>query len=312
MGVRRSFVLVPLLAFVAVAGAAKDVPFLSGRVNDTANLLSADARQRVEGMLQAFEKQNGAQIAVLTIDSLEGDVLEDYSMRVAETWKLGRKGIDDGVLFLIARDDRKMRLEVGYGLEGKLPDAICRRILDNVVRPRFRAGDFAGGIEAGVEAVIGTIEGKAGAVPVEAPDARQSLEDAPLAARIAGMLIFTLVVGVFSVLAVLSKGCASWFLYLFLVPFQLAFPAAFIHPWAGWVFGGLWLLGFPILKIVLAKTTAGKAFLASHPTLASFGSASGRSGGWTSGGGSWSSSGSSGGFSGGGGSFGGGGSSSSW
>lgn len=307
----RYSTLAAVTAVVVLAGdpaLAREVPFLSGRVNDTAGLLSEEARLKLEQRLEQLERRSGAQVAILTIDSLEGDVLEDYSMRVVETWKLGRKGVDDGVLLLIAKNDRKMRLEVGYGLESKLSDIACTRILDNLVKPRFRAGEFGAGIEAGIDAVVATIDGKTDAIPAEAPSGGTTINDAPWFARVAGFGIFALVVGIFSLLAIFSKGCVSWFLYLFLMPFHLAFPAAFIHPAAGAGFFLAWLIGFPVLKLVLGKTAAGKAFLARHPNIATFSSSSSGSS-WGSGS-SWSSGDS--GFSGGGGSFGGGGSSSSW
>jgi uncharacterized protein len=306
---RRVAVAGALAVLAAAAARAREVPFLSGRVNDTAGIVPIEVRQRLEGTLADFEKRTGAQIAVLTIDSLDGDVLEDYSMRVVETWKLGRKGVNDGVLLLVAKNDRKMRLEVGYGLEGKLPDAICTRILDNIVRPRFRDGDFGGGIEAGVTAAIATLDGKQDAVPAEAPTPTQSTADMPLPVRLVGMLLFAVVVGVFSLLALFGKGCMSWFLYVFLMPFHFAFPSAFIHPSVGVGLFLIWLVGFPIFKVLLAKTPWGVSFGKRHAELISFASSSGHGGS----GSSWSSgSSSSGGFSGGGGSFGGGGSSSSW
>ena len=282
---------------------ARDVPFLAGRINDTAHIVPDDVAARLEEKLRKVEESTGAQVAVLTIDSLDGEPLEDYSMRVAETWKLGQKGKDNGVLFLVAKSDRKMRIEVGYGLEGALPDAITKRILDNVTRPRFRAGDFGGGVEATVDSIAGIISGDASAVPPEATSGSEPRFEGPLAARLAGFAVFLLVVGVFSFLAVFSKGCASWFLYAFLIPFWGAFPVAFLGP-AGVVFLALWIVGFPILKLVLGSTPAGKHFLRSHPGLTAIATSSGHSGS----GGGWSS----GGFSGGGGSFGGGGSSSSW
>ena len=295
-----------VFAAVALAAApcllARDVPFLSGRINDTADMIPAEFRERLEGTLAAFEKDTGAQVAVLTIDSLGGEVLEDYSLKVAQTWKLGRKGVDDGVLLLIAKDDRKLRIEVGYGLEGRLTDAQCRRILDNVVRPEFRNGEFGRGIEAGVDAIIGTIQGK-DVIPSRAPAGGTRASQVPLGARLIGSVVFTVVIGVFSLLALMSKGCQSWFLYVFLMPFYAAFPLAL---WGalGAVLIPIWVIGFPIAKYWLRKTPAGKSFLKEHPGLVAFAASSGHSSsghGWSSGG-----------FSGGGGSFGGGGASGGW
>lgn len=287
---------------------AKDVPYLSGRVNDLAGIIPPQTRDGLESKLKAFEQETGAQVAVLTIDSLDGEVLEDFSHRVASTWKLGQQGKDNGVLFLVARDDRKMRLEVGYGLEAALTDAQSRRILDHVVRPKFRAGDFGGGVEAGVDAVVGTLRGQADAIPAEAPSASANeMANMPWPMRLLMAGMFFTIVGVFSVIAFFQSGCHGWFLYVFLMPFYFAFPLAFAGPVFGLGIFLVWLLGFPIGKALFGPRSAwGKGFLASHPGWKGFVAGSGSSGsGWSSG---WSS----GGFSGGGGSFGGGGSSSSW
>jgi uncharacterized protein len=152
----RVLSLALLAASLALPAGALEVPFLSGRVVDLADMLPPDAEARVQAKLQAFEEKTGTQVAVLTVASLEGDSLEDFSMRVVETWKLGRAEADDGALLLIAKNDRKMRIEVGYGLEAKLTDLVSGRILDNLVRPKFRGGDFAGGVETGVDAILGT------------------------------------------------------------------------------------------------------------------------------------------------------------
>jgi uncharacterized protein len=133
---------------------ALSVPPLQGRINDQAALLSPAAQQQITERLLAYEKATGHQLAVLTIPTLDGDPIEDFSIRVVEAWKLGKKGKDDGVLILVVVKDRKMRIEVGYGLEGELPDAVAGRIVRDVMTPRFRTGDYAGGIAAAVDAVI--------------------------------------------------------------------------------------------------------------------------------------------------------------
>lgn len=144
---RRFLPFVLLLALAAGPSPALEVPYLSGRVNDLADLLNPGAEGRLEQTLGQLEQETGAQAAVLTIPSLEGDPLEDFSLRVVETWKLGREEADDGVLLLIARDDRKVRIEVGYGLEATLTDVQSKRIISNLMTPRFREGDFDGGVE---------------------------------------------------------------------------------------------------------------------------------------------------------------------
>jgi len=140
---------------------ALDTPPLQGRVNDLARMLPPDRAQALDERLAAFERETGHQIAVLTIPSLQGDTLEGFSIRVAEAWKIGQKGFDNGVILLIVRDDRKLRIEVGYGLEGILPDAISSRIIREVIVPRFRENDYAGGIEAGVNAILQVTKGEA-------------------------------------------------------------------------------------------------------------------------------------------------------
>jgi uncharacterized protein len=291
-----------VLVAAASPAAARDVPYLSGRVNDTANMIPPDVRQQLEGTLAAFEKETGAQVAVLTIDSLDGEVLEDYSLKVAQTWKLGRKGVDDGVLLLIAKNDRKMRIEVGYGLEAKLTDAQCRRILDDVIRPAFRDGAYGQGVSAGVAAITGTIQGK-DAIPEAARSTTKKFSDNPIGVQVMGIGIFLLVIGLFSLLALVGKGGQGWVLYVFLMLFWTAFPVAFFGA-GGLVAPLAWIVGFPIARHWLHGTRGGKGFLKAHPTLVAFGASGGRSGS----GGRWSS----GGFSGGGGSFGGGGASGGW
>jgi uncharacterized protein len=123
-------------------------------------MVPPDKTQQLEERLARFEKETGHQIAVLTIPSLEGDPLEDFSIRVAETWKIGQKGFDNGAILLIAQKERKLRIEVGYGLEGVFPDAIASRIIREVIVPRFREGNFSPGIEAGVDAILQVTKGE--------------------------------------------------------------------------------------------------------------------------------------------------------
>lgn len=133
---------------------ALDVPPLRGRVNDNAGLLSAQARASLEAKLQAHEEATGQQFVLLTIPSLEGEPIENYSIEVVEEWKLGREKEDDGLLLLVSAGDRKMRIEVGYGLEGVIPDALASRVIREVLAPAFRAGNFGGGIEQAFEVLM--------------------------------------------------------------------------------------------------------------------------------------------------------------
>jgi uncharacterized protein len=146
----------------ACAGALADiaVPPLKSRVIDLTATLTSQQQATLEQTLAAFESRKGSQIAVLLVPTTQPETVEQYAVRVEESWKLGRKGVDDGVLLLIAKTDRKLRIEVGYGLEGVLPDATAKRIISDDITPRFKQGDFYGGISAGVERMIKLIDGE--------------------------------------------------------------------------------------------------------------------------------------------------------
>ncbi len=149
-----------LLAVAAIAAAALKVPPPPDhRINDYAGALSAADRSRLEQQLIGRERKSSNQVVVAIFRSLEGESLEDFSIRLAQAWRIGQKGLDNGVIFLIFLDDRKMRLEVGYGLEANLTDAIALSIIRNVVAPRFREGRIADGIAAGLEAIDQAIAG---------------------------------------------------------------------------------------------------------------------------------------------------------
>lgn len=139
---------------------ALDPPPLTGRVNDYAGMLSAQTRERVESLSAEIEASDSTQVVVLTIDSLGGDSLEEYSLRVFQTWKIGQKERDNGVLLLISRSERKIRIEVGYGLEGRLTDLKSGRIIRNIISPRFREGNFDAGVQEGVSAIVQSVRGE--------------------------------------------------------------------------------------------------------------------------------------------------------
>jgi uncharacterized protein len=151
-------VLLALLLPLHVA--ALEVPKLNSYVNDYAGLISPGIELKIERFLRDFESSDSTQLVVLTVDSLAGEPLEAYSLRVAESWKIGQQGRDNGALLLVSKQDRKMRIEVGYGLEGKLTDLLAGRIIDNEISPRFKAGDFDGGIVAGVTAMAEVVRGE--------------------------------------------------------------------------------------------------------------------------------------------------------
>src|SRR5437867_5977173 len=141
-------------------GLALEVPPLRGRINDYASMIQPDKARELESRLSDFERDTGHQVAVLTIPSLKGDALEDFSIRVAENWKIGQKSFDNGAILLVAQKEHKLRIEVGYGLEGVLPDAIANRIINEIIVPHFRENDYSGGIEAGVNAILQVTKGE--------------------------------------------------------------------------------------------------------------------------------------------------------
>jgi len=154
-----TFLLAVVLLTAGSALAAPAVPKARGYVNDTAGLLSPAARQDIEGFLGAFERSDSTQIVILTVPSLEGEDLEGYSVRVAQNWGIGQKGKDNGALLLVAKEERAVRIEVGYGLEDRLTDLLAGRIVDQEIVPRFRSGDFDGGVKAGVQAMTAAVRG---------------------------------------------------------------------------------------------------------------------------------------------------------
>ena len=282
------FVLCMALPLSTVA--AREVPFLSGHVVDDAALLTNETRSELEQLLTIHEDQTSNQVVVLIIDSLDDEVLEEYSLKVAESWKIGQADKDNGVLLLVAVQDRKLRIEVGYGLEGDLPDVLCSQIIRREIVPRFREGEFDAGVRAGVLTILAAIEGSYTASPEDA-----AAEEIPLFGVLLTAFVFLVVVGLFTFFAVFDRG---WFLYLFLIPFYAAFPWVFLPYQLAIALFVLYVVALPILRLVLPRTDWGKRkYTAIQSGIASSGSSSGFS---------------SSGFSGGGGSFGGGGSSGSW
>lgn len=162
-------VILAAVLFVTSLFAAADVaiPPLKTRVTDLTATLSADQTAALESKLAAFEQKKGSQIAVLLVPTTKPETIEQYSIRVADQWKLGRRGVDDGILLLVAKEDRALRIEVGRGLEGVIPDAYGKRIVADDIAPRFKQGDFSGGLNAGVDRIIKLVDGE----PLPAPKA---------------------------------------------------------------------------------------------------------------------------------------------
>jgi uncharacterized protein len=278
-------------AFAALADVA--VPPLTGRVVDKTATLSSSDVASLDRTLKDFEARKGSQVAVLIVPTTQPETIEQYSLRVAEAWKIGRRKIDDGAILVVAKDDRKLRIEVGYGLEGALTDVTSKRIIDEVITPKFRGGDFAGGISDGVSRILRVIDGE----PLPAPPQRQQQNT--------GFLSDIDPFNPFLIVAVIVVGGI--------------FRAIFGRLFGSLATGGLVaaLFWFIAASLALSAISGFIAFLVTmfSDAMTSSGGA-GRGGGWVSSGGGGYSGGSSssdsGGFSGGGGSFGGGGASGSW
>ena len=175
----RRWLILILLYLLPLSAAAGEVavPALSAHVTDLTGTLTAEQRSTLEARLQALETQKGSQIAVLLVPTTQPETIEEYSIRVVDQWKLGRKKVDDGVLLLIAKTDRKLRIEVGYGLEGALPDAIAKRIIAEDISPHLKQGDFYGGIVAGVTRIDAVVQGEALPAPQQTGNDSASIEN---------------------------------------------------------------------------------------------------------------------------------------
>src|SRR5262249_43035871 len=165
---------------------ALDVPPLRACVNDLAKILTAEKTQQLEERLRQFERETSHQIAVLTIPSLEGEPIENFGIRVAEEWQIGQKGAANGVILIVAQKERKIRIEVGRGLEGILPDVIASQIIREVIAPRYREGDYSGGIEAGIDSILKVTRGEV----ISKPSQTRARRNTPVAGmNVVGMLI---------------------------------------------------------------------------------------------------------------------------
>jgi uncharacterized protein len=263
------------------------IPDLNERVSDLTQTLSIADKGQIEEKLSAFEKKKGSQIAVLIVPSTKPEEIEQYAIRVVEKWKIGRKKVDDGILILVAKDDHKIRIEVGYGLEGAIPDVTAKRVISEIIAPKFKQGNFAGGLSEGVDKLIGLVNGEALPAP-SASKQKFSIAD------IGGLLPILLFGGLIS--------------GLFLRSLFGTFPGSFVN---GSLIGGvLWffglsLLGAGVLAVIAFLITmmlGGQGINGYHR---GYSSGLGTGGGFSSGGGGDV-------FSGGGGGFGGGGASGSW
>jgi len=177
--------LLTLLAIPGASGADVAIPPVA-RVTDLTGTLSAEQQRTLSGRLADFEHEKGSQLAVLVLPSTKPETIEQYGIRVGEAWKLGLKGVDDGVILIVAKNDHRLRIEVGYGLEGAIPDAVAMRIIDEAITPAFKAGDFYTGISAGVDRIMQAARGEsAGASPQQEGAGSDAAADDPVAEQAA-------------------------------------------------------------------------------------------------------------------------------
>jgi uncharacterized protein len=305
--VKRFLAALCVLAALACGGARAQwetgsdglapIPPLTARVTDKTGTLSDADRTALEDKLTRYEQQSGNQLVVLMVPSTQPEPIEAYSLRVAEAWKIGRKGSDNGVLFVIAKNDRKMRIEVGYGLEGVLTDVQSRRIIGDVVAPLFRENKFAAGVDAGVDRIIQITGQAGGAAPASAARAPARHQD--------GFDLQTLLIVLFVGVPVLGGILKSIFGRVLGSTF-----GAGIVGFAAWMLAGslaiaviAGIVGLLVMLVLGVGSTLGRRGGMYIPT-GGWGGGGGFGGGGFGGGG--------GGFSGGGGSFGGGGASGGW
>jgi uncharacterized protein len=292
MNAARASILALLLCWACSALALVAVPALSGRVVDQTGTLAAGDIASLTQTLKDLETRKGSQIAVLIVPTTDGEPIEQFSLRVAEAWKIGRKKVDDGALLVIAKNDRRLRIEVGYGLEGALTDATTKRIIDEDITPKFKSGDFAGGVSAGVDRMVRVAEGEKLPDP-EPPHWQDSQSFNPEDLFNPFLIIPAIFFGglLRSLVGRLLGSAAAGALTAVIA----------------------WFLVGSVFAAVIAGVLASLFVLISDGFVSAGPGRRGSTGGWS--GGSWSSGGSSsssGGFSGGGGSFGGGGASGSW
>jgi uncharacterized protein len=292
--VRLSLTLLATLFLSGTAWADVAIPPLTSRVTDQTATLTAEQVGSLEQTLAAFEARKGSQVAVLIVPTTQPETIEQYSIRVVEQWRLGRKKVDDGALLIIAKNDRTMRIEVGYGLEGALTDAVCARIIREIITPRFRAGDFYGGIADGTHRMIGVIDGEP--LPVSQP---AQLNTSPA-------LFFPIILIAVVVMSQVTRALFG------------RFPGALVTGGAAgalaWFLIGLAALAIPIAFVAFFVTLLSGASgrIIGPGSSGGFGGGFGGFGGGGLGGGGGGFGGGGGGFSGGGGGFGGGGASGGW
>jgi uncharacterized protein len=217
----RRFLLAACLAlagFLGVARAEVAIPPLQGRITDLTGTLNAQQKSELENRIAAFEAKRGSQIAVLMLPTTKPEEIEQYSIRLAEAWKIGRRKVDDGLILVVAKEDRRLRIEVGYGLEGAIPDALAKRVIDDRITPRFKEGDFYGGVRDGVEQLIKLAEGEKLPPPKAGAESAQDGMDAVVPLLVVAFIasgIFKAVFGRFPGALATGGilGAGAWYLF---------------------------------------------------------------------------------------------------
>lgn len=276
-----------MLPRIGVAQALQAIPALETRVTDLTGSLTGTERDTLEQRLAAFEQTKGSQIALLIVPTTQPEAIEQYSIRVVDAWQLGRDDIDDGVLLLVAKNDRKLRIEVGRGLEGVIPDAIAKRIIAERISPAFREGRFADGLSDGVDAILARIQGEPLPPPSRASVSVDGVLDLLVQTVFVAFIAAPILRSIFGRLVGAGVGAVGGGLWWFLSTSVLTL-------------GGVGALIAALAVILLGSGRGGGPWTTGSGHGGGFGS---RGGGWSSGGG---------GFSGGGGGFSGGGASGGW
>ncbi|EIE00690.1 TPM domain-containing protein [Leptospira licerasiae] len=295
---RRLFFLPILLFCTGIFADQIPIPKLVHRVTDLTSTLSEEEVSSLENKLKTFEKRKGSQVVLVIVPTTGDETIEQYSIRLAEDWKIGRKGIADGVIFLVAKDDRKMRFEIGRGLEGAIPDVISKRIQLEYIRPLFKEGKYYKGIDQGIDKILGLIDGEQLPEPSSTSyeSSSSEAEDDQFGLYIGALIVIGVVIG---------------FLFKKLFSLLQAGLATYIGYWVGGLLGFSLEVMLPLLVIFFILLCI-IYIAAKNPGSGGGGWSGGSWSSYGSGDSGWSSSSSSDSFSGGGGDFSGGGSSSDW
>ena len=224
------------------------IPELKSRITDLTQTLSAEQQSQLDAKLAIFEQQKGSQIAILILPTTQPEDIAQYSIRVVEQWKVGREKVDDGILVLVAKDDRKLRIEVGYGLEGVIPDLIAKRVINEVISPKFKQGDYFGGLDAGVDTLIGLVDGEPLPAPSKAANKGSDLENILPILLFGGLISGLFLRSIFGTFggSALNGGLIGGAVWLLGIAFGAAVVLAIVAFFFTMMMGGRGLGGIPM------------------------------------------------------------------